>query len=103
MLKILGMAHATAEKAAYIIQNAFRDYLEKVRNSQLVAMPKFNERDCLHKIVEVCDLDNQSMEKVQKILESSFKSFFYRQKTYQEKVSKLNYLSMNVSKFDHFF
>lgn len=88
LFKESGIALEHAKKSAKIIETSFNEY---ARNKHMKAgdrekSSKIMERDVCRKIMQSCDLTREQDQKLRKIVQMCFKSYYFREKSYKFKV-----------------
>lgn len=93
LFKESGISVENAEKSAQIIENHFNEYVrsknmksdeQKPQNGN---MEKILERDVCRKIMQSCNLTREQDQKLRKIVQTCFKNYYFREKTYKLKVT----------------
>lgn len=97
LFKESGISLEHAKKSAKIMENSFMEYARKKnvnkgkgdQQKSAKAMETLLERDVCRKIMQSCDLTREQDQKLRKIVQSCFKNFYFREKSYKFKVRKL--------------
>ncbi|KAJ6635054.1 Abnormal spindle-like microcephaly-associated protein like [Pseudolycoriella hygida] len=90
-----GITLEQARKSAQIMEKSFHEFAKNKKmkyGDQKTAentTEKLLEKDICRKIMKSCDLTREQDQKLRKIVQMCFKSFYFREKTYRLKLSRL--------------
>lgn len=87
LVQASGLSLDCAKKTSKMIEKTFINYLQKKSNPTVGDEHSVvNEKEVCQKIMESCDLKRDEESKLRKIVQTCFKNFYFRQKSFEFKV-----------------
>lgn len=93
-----GISRAKAEQAATIIQNSFRQHIRLIKDSESKDMA-YQENIILQHLMSECDFTPQEALRAAGVIEKAYKRYFFRQKEYKFRVSKVHKIKKIINCF----